>query len=69
MRIPVEKATRFGNKKPPGEWSDHVTATIAGGFLNQSEGVLRGVFGAVAAFRPESSWGAGFGGCLAHVPG
>ena len=30
--------------------------------MNQSEGVLRGVFGAVAAFRPESSWGAGFGG-------
>ena len=29
-RIPVKKATRSGNKKPPGEWSDPVTASIAG---------------------------------------
>ena len=30
LRIPVKKATRSGNKKPPGEWSDPVTASIAG---------------------------------------
>ena len=30
MRIPVKRATRSGNKMPPREWSDPVTASIAG---------------------------------------
>ena len=30
VRIPAKKATRSGNKKPPGEWSDPATASIAG---------------------------------------
>ena len=30
VRIPVKKATHSGNKKPLGEWSDPVTASIAG---------------------------------------